>query len=196
MELAHLQIDDAFGALTKDVAEISTTVLIKNVVVEDVLTDVFFAGIVHAFEHGVQCALQGFWVGLEMCFHQIDAFNETRICPLAKGNHEPLNPVTDRHAADQAVVQRVKINKVHAFEIRMSRIFPAKKLRDVGVGVRVHELMLFLDEFHFLGCDLLLNLGFVRTAVQFLSQASNLIVVGFTKIVIGEPCPVFSALWR
>ena len=56
--IAHAQVDDALRALTDHIGQIGATVLIEDVVVEDVLADGLLARIVEPVEHVVQGKLQ------------------------------------------------------------------------------------------------------------------------------------------
>ena len=191
---ADLQVDDAFGALANDVAQVRSAVLVVDVVVKDVLADVFLSGVVEAFQHGIQRTFQGGRVGLEVSLHHVNAGQKPGVRPLAVRHHEPLDAVADGHAADQAVVHGIEVVEEVALGAGVFGVGPPEEFGDVRARIGVHHLVLLLHEVHFLVGNLLLDLSSEWAVLQLLAKSTNLVVVDSAEILVREPDLVLGAL--
>ena len=147
---SDLKVDDSLGTLADDVAQIGTTIFVVDVIVQDVLANVLLPRVVESFQHRVKGTFKSRRVGFEVGLHHVNACKEARIIALAVGDHESLDAVADRHAANEAVVHGVHVVEEVALGFGILGVFPAQKLGEVGVRVGVHQLVLLGDELHFL----------------------------------------------
>ena len=187
-----MQVDDALGTLPNHVAQIGPAIFVVDVVVQNVLADVLFAGVVESLEHGVQGTFKRGRVGLEVRFDHVNAGEKSRVGAFAERHHEPLDAVADGHAANQAVVQRIEVVEEVALRLGVLGVFPAQKLGNVGAWIGIHQLVLLGHELHFFVGNLLLNLRPERAVFELLAQASDLVVVDPAEVLVSEPRLVFS----
>ena len=190
--VAHTQIDDALCTLTDHIGQIGPAILIEDVVVQNVLADRLFAGIVEPVEHVVECEFQHDWVVLAGRLHQVNAAQETGVLATAERPHHGLDPVRQRHRTDQAVVTHVEITQEHPFVPNEPGLLPGQELGEVSARVILDEFVLGAGEFFLLGGHQ--TLGFLLIALPVLVELPDLVLVGRFSAAVGKPPLVLPAL--
>ena len=187
-----MQIDDALGSDADGVAQVRSAIFIKDVVVQDVLTNGFLARIVKAVQHGVEDAFQRYWIGLKVRLHDIDAGEEAAVRPAAERAHHVLDAIADGQRTNGAVVQRIDVFEEPALVVGVFGVLPTEVLGQVGAGVLVHQCVLLIDQLGLLLLDLLFDAGAEGTGVfDAAAEFAYLAVVGVLHRLVGKPSGVF-----
>ena len=193
--VAHTEIDDALRTLTNDIRQVGSTVLIEDVVVQDVLADdltVLGLHVVEAIQHVIQGKFQHHRVLLAGRLHDVNATQEAGRLAIGERPHHGLDPIRQGHRTDQTVVAHVDVTEECAFVSDEMRLLPRQELGHVRTRVITNEFVLGLRQLLFLGLNLGVDGGFIAPAL--LAQLSNLILVGRFGSAVGEPRPVLPAI--